>query len=969
MSIVIGIPAEKSFNPHLSHFEGLKRLIAESSQVFDRYLSGLYLMEFILIGSAYYSFTVTKTATILIIMYGMLLLMSGMIFFLYRSKFRVVSKLREKHWFFSSILAFGLFFIKIEIFLSLESNNMDLLVAGTTLLSIILFTEKTIFNLNFRLILLSICVFYILLRVLIWNSPNAFNILQIFCVGLSSSYFIVNRDRLIKSVLIQKQNICSEKKPSDWESILRDFPDSLYILDSNLRTIFSNISRENEIELTIEKGEDLQKEKCALKTGENWKPEVLKLVKELEIKGDEELAQTFFGPLHAEGTLNFDDSIGELLEEKHVSSKSTRILLTSPNHLRSSKNTETGAGTLGNLSFRNRSSRKLRSLLQNNNLLQIIELISRNIVSFHEHYDKTCLTIVGKIGHDGTSAYSLNVFNKSYPQDPRRDILNRTIEIKISPSYLKGQPVLILILSEKLQGKPLASSVQSMSEYKVNLLASFSHELRTPLNGNLNFLQAAMQRSDISEEVKNEYLSPALVSAKLLFYMISDILDYSQFGLNKISLSIKKINIRTLLQEVVELFRMQAAMKNLKIHMEILENFEIASDYTRLSQVLVTLLSNALKFTYEGSITVGVCRVNDPPKCFKVYVRDTGIGMSEMQKKKVKKILKGEDTEKVGSQSVGFNLGLTTSGRLANLLGPEKTKGIIVEPEKKGTKFSFILESKAVAKNQKSLIDLTLSEIVEKPESPEENPQKGFNRANTVFNSPMKGDDYSPIRAKKVVSSNLVDRKRVDQESTNSEIMIITAPSEGVAERVDLYDLSNTILKLKTSNQKANNEMQNLVKRTTTRYGSVKEISKCRCNSILIVDDDSFNVLAAQKLFGALGLNCMTAFHGKQAIEIIESKPRCSEVCNLFKFILMDCNMPVMDGYETTEYLKAEAMNQNIPNIPIVGCTAFVTHFDAAKCFDCGMDDYVTKPLSTEKINRILEKWNRTRLPTLGSPI
>jgi len=643
--------------------------------------------------------------------------------------------------------------------------------------------------------------------------------------------------------------------------------------------------------------------------------------------------------------------------------------------LRSSKNTETGTGTFGNLSFRNRSAKKLKSLLQNYSLFQLIELIAKNTQAFHEYYDKSSLTIAGKIIHEAASSYSysLNLFNRSsLLQDPRREVQHRTIEVKISPTCLRGQQALILIVSEKLQGK-LLGSVQSVSEYKVNLLASFSHELRTPLNGNLNFLQAAIQRSDVSEELKKEYLSPALVSAKLLFYMINDILDYSQFGLNKISLSIKRIKARTLLQEVAELFRMQAAMKNLKVHIELLEDLEIASDYTRLSQVLVNLLSNALKFTYEGSITVGVCRINDaPPKCFKVFVKDTGIGMSEMQRKKVKKILKGENTEKVGSQSVGFNLGLTTAGRLATLLGPEKNKGITVEQEKKGTKFSFVLESKAVAKNQKSLIDLTLSEIVEKPESPDDNTKRSFNRANTAFNSPVKGEDYSPIMAKKVVSSNLVEGKRVDQESTNSEILMITAPDEALAERVDLYDLSNTILKLKTSNKKANTEMQNFAKRITTRYGSMsmKESVKtgCTCNSILIVDDDSFNVLAAQKLFTALGLNCMSAFHGKQAIEIIESKARCSDACHLFKFILMDCNMPVMDGYETTQYLKAEALNQNLPNIPIVGCTAFVTHFDAVKCFDSGMDDYVTKPLSAEKITRILEKWNRNRSTTLGSP-
>jgi len=71
--------------------------------------------------------------------------------------------------------------------------------------------------------------------------------------------------------------------------------------------------------------------------------------------------------------------------------------------------------------------------------------------------------------------------------------------------------------------------------------------------------------------------------------------------------------------------------------------------------------------------------------------------------------------------------------------------------------------------------------------------------------------------------------------------------------------------------------------------------------------------------------------------------------------------MPVMDGYETTKYLKQKMVSGELPSVPIIACTAFVTHFDATKCFDSGMDDYITKPLSKEKINRVLEKWHRSR--------
>jgi len=307
MSIEVGIPVKRESH-RFSQLEGFKNtMMNERNGTFDRYVFGLYLLEFVLIGSTYYSFSVVKETNILIIIYGALLLISGMAFFLYRRRFKPNPQLRLLRSLFCGILTFAIFFMKIEFILSLEGNKMDLLIIGTTLLSVILFAEKAISHLNLRLVVLSACIFYIFARTLILKSPNAFNLIQIFSVGFSASYYIMKREKMMKKALMQKYSAW-DKKSDGWENVLRDLPDSLYILDSNLKTVWTNISKEHEVQVTLDKVED--------NGPANWKLDILKTVKDLEIRGDEELAQNFFAPLYAEGTLNLDDSIGELLDDK-----------------------------------------------------------------------------------------------------------------------------------------------------------------------------------------------------------------------------------------------------------------------------------------------------------------------------------------------------------------------------------------------------------------------------------------------------------------------------------------------------------------------------------------------------------------------------------------------------------------------------------------------------------------------------
>ena len=132
------------------------------------------------------------------------------------------------------------------------------------------------------------------------------------------------------------------------------------------------------------------------------------------------------------------------------------------------------------------------------------------------------------------------------------------------------------------------------------------------------------------------------------------------------------------------------------------------------------------------------------------------------------------------------------------------------------------------------------------------------------------------------------------------------------------------------------------------------------CESILIVDDDPFNLLSAEVIIKKCGYSSLKAFDGKQAIEIVQEKnniAKCNENCKKILLILMDYNMPVMDGIEATRILKEKMERRLIPEIPIIACSAFCAKDDLINCFEAGMNDHVSKPINIEALKLIFSKW------------
>ena len=475
----------------------------------------------------------------------------------------------------------------------------------------------------------------------------------------------------------------------------------------------------------------------------------------------------------------------------------------------------------------------------------------------------------------------------------------------------REKPALALIISDITQRNTIIT-LQDNNNYKNRLLASVSHELRTPLNASMNFTRMAIEDPSVPTNIKDEYLTPSLISSQLLLYLINDILDFSQISANKLRLVYEKLNVRESIEQCVNLIRMQASRKNLELefdfHMDCITS-EFCTDHNRLKQIVLNLLSNAIKFTLSGKISVTTqleykqssfseLVTSTMRKQLHVSVQDTGIGMSPTDQKKLFQAFeKIELGDRVALNSTGVGLGLFISNNLVMMLNQPSTMDnhIRVESEKNvGTKFSFTIQEHEGSGGLHS--------------------SKGSH-----------DEDY---------------HSSIEETPHQSEMVRLGISGDTLARRT-IYFRDPEQLKL------------GLTHSNTQKF-------VCTCPPILIVDDDIFNVTALESVMKKLGYTCDTAFNGKQAIEKIlerNKEKKCGLFCSTsYRTIFMDCSMPIMDGFEASKVLKSMMQRKEIPDTPIVACTAFVQEREKQRAHEAGMEFHMVKPITPEKIRSILRK-------------
>jgi len=502
-------------------------------------------------------------------------------------------------------------------------------------------------------------------------------------------------------------------------------------------------------------------------------------------------------------------------------------------------------------------------------------------------------------------------------------------EIKIGP--LLGFGKAILILTDITQHN-LAISLQAANRYKDQLLATVSHDLRAPINGGVSLIESSIEHPSVPDYIKERFLIPAQRTCKFLLHLVNDILDYSQINARKLRMSFEEQSLVETLKECYKLIEIQTKEKGIEFSLILSPDLpsRFVTDHNRLSQIIINLLTNAIKFTNQGEVKLIAEVYNE--SAVKVTVSDTGVGIKEEDLSKLFKNFTRINSGQNYVNNRGVGLGLAIANKLAKILGSHiQRKGIHVSSiYGKGTDFWFYIE------NMKSEITTIKNlEII--------------NRSQQSIRTPM-----------------------------NSELLSFPGKEEDfMKQNIDEMDDLGCKLSPRSPYLSSCRSQRQSFKLLSPSYSSISiplimTGKKQKTSKILVVDDDPLNILAMRSLLSQTKHSIEIAFNGKEAIDKVlqsKNKDKDFDASSLgdsndaykyqghYKLILMDYEMPVMDGITATEILTRMMKNKEIENIPIIGCSGHKEGEKIKEGLKSGMDEVVEKPVQREKLMKILEKY------------
>jgi len=493
----------------------------------------------------------------------------------------------------------------------------------------------------------------------------------------------------------------------------------------------------------------------------------------------------------------------------------------------------------------------------------------------------------------------------------------------------------------------IITELKQSDKNKNMVIAMVSHELRTPLNGMLGLIDIA--KKNISHVETLSYLQACRNSGVLLLSLVNSILDMNQISHKKLNLLYSRISIADLLEEMRSLFDYSCQLRRLYLDTEIEPGVPdmICTDKNRLSQILINLLGNAFKFTFNGGVTLRVGLDTMYPLKVNFAVQDTGIGIKKEDQERLFKMygkLEQED-KKINTNGVG--LGLTISNQLVKLLNPSENSGIQVESEVNiGTTFSFSIASQNIEPSKGKDMAASLSGEIS---SGALNEEKDITVLKKVAVSNIYNENYQKMSTS---SQNIDTRKTLANIGDLEQIKLKNSGS----------DSRRCLLKKGATLEGFEEEEDDEVIFKDSVSPIPLQLQECQSSQsnnpprkwCLVVDDNPFNLMVACHIMEERKFQVKTALNGQEAIRQVRDH---FENSLRFDVILMDCQMPVMDGYEATKILKNMMTGKEIPYSPVIALTANNHDEDHEKlCKEVGMDGYVAKPLQISELEVVLKK-------------
>jgi two-component system, sensor histidine kinase and response regulator len=558
-----------------------------------------------------------------------------------------------------------------------------------------------------------------------------------------------------------------------------------------------------------------------------------------------------------------------------------------------------------------------------------------------------------------TAKWDLDCKNREHLKHLESEVMRRTAELRSMMAHLAD-------LKEKAE-----AATRAKSEF----LANMSHEIRTPMNAVIGFSEL-LKNSDLTDQQRN-YVDTICSSGEMLISIINDILDISKIESQKIALESIDFDLEYLINSVLKILGQRAAGKALDLNLlypaDLPRHFR--GDPTRIRQMFVNLVGNSIKFTAKGGITVRVApspeaTPQEDLRMLRISVKDTGIGIPKDKQRAIFEAFTQVDSS-ITRNFGGTGLGLTITKSLAEMMG-----GAIAVESEEGCGAEFIITlplpiGQAIVEKDILLIDMSKLKG-KKVAIVDDNPQSreiltnycGLAGIEVVFDAPsarvaldwlagyrgtldgILSDIMMPI----MDGFSFAREVRTIDRFTGTKMVALTSDAlPGNAEesnragfdaflskpftRMEIYEILRAVFG-DTRREKS---------QIITRHMAHELLTKGL--SVLVAEDNAVNRKLMGILLKQMGCEVDFANNGREAVDMAAKKS--------YNVILMDIQMPVMDGFEASRILRAE--HKALP--PIIALTARAFKEDEDRCREAGMNDFLTKPIETKALRDKILRW------------
>ena len=524
------------------------------------------------------------------------------------------------------------------------------------------------------------------------------------------------------------------------------------------------------------------------------------------------------------------------------------------------------------------------------------------------------------------------------------------------------------------------SAVMAKGEF----LATMSHEIRTPLNGIVPMLDLLMHSRMPPDQM--ELVRTAFTSSHQMLRIVDDILDYSKLEADKLELETTGFNLREVLESIITLMQRPAEAKGLRLLLNIEQGVRlpVRGDPVRLRQVVSNLISNAVKFTERGSVTLNVKRLRESAAQHQLRfeVRDTGIGIGQDAQERLFQAFSQADASTTRLYG-GTGLGLAICQRIVTLMGG--SIGVESEPGQGSTFWFEIPLLKVQGDMPAREADLTGARVLLVTAdgrlrqrlamllpnwgmrlTTAENTHDALERLRQA-NAQGEPWTYSVVLGDlgTIHGTALSLARNLERTALYGKVRLLYLRGDDTTP-VDLPAGAQAVsrgtpdadLRAALSGEDLGNNIP-LAARHTSSAGS--DMTQQATPRLLLVEDNPVNLMVAQRLLQVIGMDCETAGNGQVALEKLQATN--------YDMVLMDCQMPVLDGYAATRRWREHEQASGAPQrLPIIAMTANAMAGDRQKCLDAGMDDYLAKPVTRGELERCINRWRGVRMPVAPAP-